>query len=304
MSANVYYKPVRLIIAVIVAVIVAFFVASEFGVAGAKSVSIAMIVVALFLMLAVPRASPHHMSFDLKTPTTSAIMGNMVTRMSTTYFSLELLVGAFFIYYGSDRVFLCFFLQLALLIIFASSISYVMARDSQKAGMSDPLSAHLGVALGTDRMDHLVKQVYDAQLYLGNVNDDARNLITQLPAAAESAHQQSYEGTLKLESQIGSLLDRLAAAAQKGDSKEAFACARLATLLFEEREEYFSSAQQSLKAQQQEERKQEFNRRRGAAFIKATREARSQAKANKRGNKASTKDETGARRDTSTTYKA
>lgn len=281
MARNVYYKPVRLILGFIVGAVIAYIVAARFGLANAKTISIAMIAVALVLMILVPRVSPRRMTYDLNTPTTSSIIGNLVTRMCTTYFSIELLVGAFFIHYGFDRVFLCFFIQLALLIVFASTISYAMARDSRKAGEEDPLSARLGAAMGTDRVEQLKRQARLAKAEMAGLGDEARGYIVDLVAALEKATKQSYEGTLKVESQIGSLLDRLGMAARNNDSAEAAECARLAGLLVGERESYFSGAFESIEAEKAEERKQEFDRRRGEAFIKASREARAKEKADK-----------------------
>ena len=281
MARNVYYKPVRLILGFIVGAVIAYIVAARFGLANAKTISIAMIAVALVLMILVPRVSPRRMTYDLNTPTTSSIIGNLVTRMCTTYFSIELLVGAFFIHYGFDRVFLCFFIQLALLIVFASTISYAMARDSRKVGEEDPLSARLGAAMGTDRVEQLKRQARLAKAEMAGLGDEARGYIVDLVAALEKATKQSYEGTLKVESQIGSLLDRLGMAARNNDSAEAAECARLAGLLVGERESYFSGAFESIEAEKAEERKQEFDRRRGEAFIKASREARAKEKADK-----------------------
>lgn len=241
MERSVYGRPVKLGIAMVLVSVIAYVSLAFLGHVGNRAISICFMAIALLLLMVIPRVTPHHTAEDLDTPTTSSILGNVVTRMTTTYFSVELLAGALFIgKLGGARPLLCFFVQFGILLVFVSSLSYVLNQEMRRAASEDPLSARLGSSVGSDRVRQLRKQAHAVPA--SALGKEAAVRVREVIAAVDAMREVSYEGTMKVESQIGAIMDQLGAAGVKGDSKEVVECCRLILLLVAQRDSFFEDA--------------------------------------------------------------
>lgn len=225
--------------AFLVAIFAIFIFFNLTGLGTAATVSYAFIVFGFVAMCLMPRYLPKDEAADAAMPTTTKFLGGSSTRITTTYFLIELVVAACFIsLWNSETMLFAFFVQTGLFVVYLSYAIYQSntATKNTPEARAQTRAQTRGKSRGVQKMPQILSQArgLEARAKGTRYEKVAHSIAVKLTHGPK----ESFEGTLDLEEQIaGFLFEFDTLLKEQGDAELMDDCARLLPALIDQRNE-------------------------------------------------------------------
>lgn len=213
----------------IVAILALFVFFNISGLGTSANISYAFVAFAFVVLIVMPRFFPR---LDADAPTTSRFLGSLGTRITTTYFVTELLASAIFIHFVTDSAMFSFFVQAGLYVVYLSYVAYQANEVSEDS--PEARAAARGKSRGVDAVPKLRNQAHALAAHAQGTEfaKDAQCIETLLKRGPE----ESFEGTLEIEQQIGGFLFELDTLLKEGGDELTMSdCVRMLNMLIDQR---------------------------------------------------------------------